>query len=122
MPPEAIFVSDSVCLGLPVSFSSLLSTNGSGTITETHWEFGTGILVDTSNVTMPSFTYGIAGLYTVCLTVTSDLDCISNFDDTCMVVEIFDLPTVVASSDTFVCVGDSVQLNTSGCKYICLVS
>ncbi|MFT4644179.1 MAG: gliding motility-associated-like protein, partial [Planctomycetota bacterium] len=104
--PEAIFVSDSVCLGLPVDFSSLLSTNGTGTIVQTHWDFGTGIVVDTSNITTPSFTFGAAGLYTVCLTVTSDLDCISNFDDTCMVVQIYNLPTTDENVDT-VCLGNS---------------
>ena len=103
--PESIFESDSVCLGLPISFSSLLSTNGSGTITQTSWDFGTGNIGDTSNLSNPSFTYTTAGLYTVCLTVTSDLSCAGNFDDTCMTVQIYNPPLTSESVDT-VCLGN----------------
>ena len=63
-------------------------------------------MADTSNMTTPSFIFGTAGLYTVCLTVTSDLDCISNFDDTCMTVQIYNPPTTNESIDT-VCLGNS---------------
>ena len=103
--PESIFESDSVCLGLPISFSSLLSTNGSGIITQTSWDFGTGNIGDTSNLSNPSFTYATAGLYTVCLTVTSDLSCAGNFDDTCMTVQIYNPPLTSESVDT-VCLGN----------------
>lgn len=99
--PQASFVGDSVCEGFTSSFNSDSSDGGSGNITAYHWDFGiNGSILDTSNLANPSFTYPSPGLYTVCLTVFTNLSCASNSDDTCFVVQVYNSPTAQFEVDS----------------------
>jgi gliding motility-associated-like protein len=99
--PTASFVGDSVCVGLANTFNSAASNGGGALIVEYHWDFGvSGVATDTSNVANPNFTYPSSGLYTVCLTITSNQSCAGNTDDTCFVVQVYQLPNASFLADT----------------------
>ena len=63
-PPVASFTDS--CTSLDCSFTDT-STDSDGTITDWAWDFGDG---NTSILQSPSYTYAVAGNYTVSLTVT----------------------------------------------------
>ncbi len=113
--PIASFTADSVCFGESHTFNSDSSFAAGANIISYHWDFGVGgTLTDTSNIANSFFTYNAPGLYTVCLTIETDQSCAGNFDDSCFVVQVFSLPNISTANDTAVCLGDSIQLNTSG--------
>ena len=113
--PIASFTADSVCFGESHTFNSDSSFAAGANIISYHWDFGVGgTLTDTSNIANTFFTYNTPGLFTVCLTIETDQSCTGNFDDTCFVVQVFSLPNISTANDTVVCLGDSIQLNTSG--------
>lgn len=72
--------------GLSVAFTD--ASTSSGTIVSWEWDFGDG---NTSTDQNPSHAYGAANTYTVCLTVTDDLGCTSEF---CGPVTV-DIPTSI---------------------------
>ena len=97
--PFASFTADSVCFGLSNTFNSSSSSGNGSNIIIYHWDFGQNT-ADTSNVINPTFTYDSPGLYTVCLTITTDQTCAQNFDDTCFVVQVFGLPEANFDADS----------------------
>lgn len=91
--PIASFTADSVCFGQTHTFNSDSSFSGGANIIRYHWDFGvSGTLTDTSNTANTVFTYNNPGLYTVCLSITTDQACAGNTDDTCFVVQVYDFP------------------------------
>ena len=62
-----------------------------------YWSFGNG---DTSNTSNPIYTYNQAGVYTVCLTITSSLGCQSSFCDSIAVGSIMNPPCNVTYTYT----------------------
>ncbi len=78
------------------------------TVTQWHWVFGPG---DTSNVASPFYHYNAVGVYTVTLTATDGWGCTSSATQT---VTVYPPPTVSASPDTVICVGDSATLEGHG--------
>ncbi len=68
--PVSYFKSNTVCLGSATKFTDSSYTFGSYKINSWHWDFGDG---DTSILKSPSHTYANAGVYTVTLTVNSNL-------------------------------------------------
>ena len=104
--PIASFTTDPVCLGQATVFNSNASTSGTGNIVAYQWDFGvSGLVSDTSNQANPSYTYLNPGIYTVCLTIVTDQNCPGNSDDTCFVVQVYDLPTAEFTVDS-ACVGN----------------
>lgn len=69
--PEADFVADSVCFGLPTNFTDQTSIF-SGSISTHNWDFGFGTSSTDQN---PSNTIPQTGYHSVFLTVTSDFGC-----------------------------------------------
>lgn len=117
--PIASFTADTVCLGTTTSFTSTSNSFGAN-ILSYHWDFGVTTLTnDTSNLENPSYLYTNPGFYTVCLTVVTDLNCVGNTDDTCFVVEVYELPDVSFTADS-TCLGfensftDFTTVSTSG--------
>lgn len=80
------FSPTNVCDGTPINFTNT-STITSGAIATYQWDFGDGS--GTSSLQNPSYTYASPGLYSVQLTVTSDLGCIDSITKT---VRVFDKP------------------------------
>lgn len=68
---QAAFSNQAVAQGMLFIDESL----GDSTITSWHWEFGTGLAEDTSNVQNPVFDYGISGTFQVCLSVQDLFGC-----------------------------------------------
>lgn len=98
IPPFAQFEADSVCRGLVTNFNSSNSNGGSGNISTYLWDFG--ISGANSALANPSFTYLNAGTFTVCLTITSDINCDGNQSTECQDVIVYELPTALFSVDT----------------------
>jgi gliding motility-associated-like protein len=78
------------------------------TISTWHWQFTAG---DTSNVASPFYHYTAVGAYPVTLTATDRWGCTATVSETIIV---YPPPTVTASPDTVVCVGDSATLQGHG--------
>ncbi|MBL6876398.1 MAG: PKD domain-containing protein, partial [Chitinophagales bacterium] len=107
--PIASFTADSVCFGESHTFNSDSSFAAGANIISYHWDFGVGgTLTDTSNIANTFFTYNTPGLYTVCLTIETDQSCAGNFDDTCFVVQVYELPNVNFILDS-ACLGNQVN-------------
>ncbi len=70
--PIAQFTHDTVCLGVPTSFTDQSAVTG-GTITGWNWAFGDG---NTSTQQNPQNTYATAGTFTTTLIVTSNDGCL----------------------------------------------
>lgn len=73
--PTADFLADDVCFPNDVVFTDQSSV-ASGSITNWAWNFGDS---QTSAVQNPSHNYSNAGTYTVELTITTDINCVANF-------------------------------------------
>ncbi|MEI6122896.1 MAG: PKD domain-containing protein [Bacteroidota bacterium] len=86
--PIAAFVSDSVCFGLPTSFTNLSSVVSPFNLVSRAWNFGDS---STATVTNPQHLYTAAGYYPVSLTVTTDSGCIATIQKT---TKVFSIPTV----------------------------
>ncbi|MBI4931762.1 MAG: PKD domain-containing protein [Bacteroidetes bacterium] len=84
--PVPSFIADSVCEGLPTSFTDLSLVSG-GTISTWNWNFGDGTPID--NGMNPSHIYSSDGNYNVTLTVSSNNGCISSLT---IPVIVFQLP------------------------------
>lgn len=96
------------CIGLDLLFWDSTMVDTSTGIQSWDWDFGNG---DVSSLQNPSTIYNVGGLYTATLLVTDSNGC-TGIDST--IIEVFALPTIVASNDTAICIGDSVQLGASG--------
>lgn len=96
------------CIGLNLLFLDSTTTDSSTSIQSWDWNFGNG---DVSNLQNPSTIYNVGGLYTAILQVTDSNGCVG-VDSTD--IDVFPLPLIVGSSDTIICVGDSMQLSASG--------
>ncbi len=75
--PTANYEYEAGCLGTPVQFTDLTSTNGGSQIIQWSWNFGDPLSGpnNTSNLQNPVHTYVTEGNYTVLLTVTSVAGC-----------------------------------------------
>ena len=76
--------------GLSVAFTDASST--SSTIVEWAWDFGDG---NTSDLADPTNVYAADGPYTVCLTVTDENGCTSEY---CEAIQVTDIPTSIAEA------------------------
>lgn len=83
--PVAAFTSTAeVCLGTAVNFTDQSSAANS-TVTQWSWDFGDGTPVST--VQNPAHTYAAPGTYTVKLTATSAIGCVSNVTTHTVIVD-----------------------------------
>ena len=64
------------CLGMPILFENLSSTNGGTDLIDYFWDFGDG---NTSNTFEPTHTYREEGKYSVELTVTNSCNCSTTY-------------------------------------------
>jgi gliding motility-associated-like protein len=104
---NANFSKMGACLVNPVLFQDA-SIDSLGTINYWHWDFGVeASLADTANTRNPSFLYPDAGTYPVILTVGNSKGCVQT--DTQM-VSVYHAPPLTATSDTDLCIKDSLQL------------
>ncbi len=97
-PPVADFDFSLSCWGDPTTFTDQSYTIGPGSIIAWAWDFGDG---NTSSVQNPVYTYGVAGAYTVSLTVTASNNCTSTFTQT---VNVY-IPPIANFSATQACEG-----------------
>lgn len=103
-PPIVDFDAIDVCLNQPMNFTDLSSVNG-GTIVLWSWNFGDGsATISTQN---PTHTYTSAGIFTVTLTVTSNIGCVNTVTKN---VEVHNLPQAQFSV-TGGCVGSFISFN-----------
>ena len=85
-PVAAFSSTNNLCAGTPVTFVQQ-STSPSGSLVNAYdWQFGDG---DSSTVSSPNHTYDTAGVYNVCLNVTSTFGC---SDSICQPVTILTNP------------------------------
>ena len=82
--PVANFTADSVCVGLPTSFTDISSIS-SGAITQWKWNFTGGSVIQN-----PSYTFPTSGVFPINLEVKSDSGCIH---DTTLMVVVHPKPT-----------------------------
>ncbi len=88
------FVADS--LGYPLSY---------------HWDFGTGVATDTSNLLNPTFHFYNTGSFITQFQVRSPIGCVSTAYDSLNIIGHF---TMQASPDTTICIGGMAFLEASG--------
>lgn len=105
--PVANFSFVTACAYDTVAFTDL-STIASSFIANWSWDFGDGI--GTSNLQNPTYTYAVAGNYTVTLIVQSAIGCT---DTIRKVVSLDPLPLVNAGPDTSFCAGQGVRIGGS---------
>src|SRR5690606_36581585 len=82
--------------------------NTSLNIVQLLWDFGDGTQ---SNISNSNHSYSLPGSYQVKLEVLGSNNCL---DDTIVNITVNPRPTIGISSDTLICLGDSVQLEASG--------
>jgi gliding motility-associated-like protein len=95
-----------VCEGEAVAFSEIF--NSDFPFQSRMWDFGDGFLSTNSN---PVHAYFDDSVYNVNLTITDSEGCSDSADTT---ITVHPRPDIVLSSDTAICIGDSVQLNAYG--------
>jgi gliding motility-associated-like protein len=100
------FKTTNACLGDSVNFIDS-STSYWSTIKNVLWSFGTY----STSVTSPTYYYGTAGTYSVTLTATDQWGCSTTITES---VIIYPPPTITASPDTLICVGDKATLTGYG--------
>lgn len=97
--------SDSICQNEIVSFSD----QSSNTPTTWMWNFGDGTTATTQN---PMHSYTATGTYTITMTASnaagSDTRSIQKF------VTVKSLPTILASNDQAICLGENAEISVSG--------
>ncbi|RMG54993.1 MAG: PKD domain-containing protein, partial [Bacteroidetes bacterium] len=103
-PPTAAFSASDTADCAPFSLSLTdLSVAGDGALQSWAWNFGNG---DTSLVQHPSYTYTLAGVYPLSLTVTDDNGCT---DSHTLNVEAYELPVAnFVATDTVGCAPISI--------------
>jgi gliding motility-associated-like protein len=101
--PNVTFTATNVCYGNSIQFTSNTNVSG-GSIVMYQWNFGNG---QTSNQIHPTYTYPMAGNYTVSLTVSSNNNCINTYS---LPITVYPLPQVNFSASN-VCYGTAVTFN-----------
>jgi len=89
--PIADFDVDMACIGNPYTFTDLSTVSSPDSIISWLWDFGNG---DTSNFQDTVYTYGLAGYYTVSLTVESSNSCTDQKQEQIEVVNSYSLPEI----------------------------
>jgi len=101
--PIVDFTSEQFCFATPTYFANYSSLSN-GSIVKSEWEFGDDI--GNTNLMHPSYMYISTGIYSVNLTVTSDLGCVSSLMKDVTIVE---LPRANFSTDAKACLGDETR-------------
>lgn len=103
--PTASFISDTVCLGDPITFTNTTTTNN-GFVTLYNWNFGD----NSSQIqTNPVHTYSAPGTYNVTLVAMSNFGCLDTAVTTAMVNDL-PISEITPAGITVFCDGDSVLL------------
>ena len=105
--PQANFVQDTVCSGLPTTFTNT-TTNTSGFVTINSWDFGDGYSSTSSN---PSHTYSVPGSFNTILFVMNNFGCSDTISHPIQ-VDASPIIDVVALTATSFCEGDSVTIGS----------
>ena len=92
-PTVVSFVADT--LGYPLTY---------------HWDFGTGVATDTSNLLNPTFNYSSPGDFITSLNVSSPVGCVRMAYDSVHVIGPYPMPV---SPDTTICIGGIAYLHAS---------
>ncbi len=106
--PTAEFVFEEGCLGTPVAFTDLTTTNGGPAIVQWLWNFGdpaSGVS-NTSSLQNPVHIFNTAGTFTVLLTSTSASGCQDTIQHSVVVTP---LPAVAFMVTSGTCVGAPVS-------------
>jgi gliding motility-associated-like protein len=104
---KAGFVTSSPCVNTPVTFVDT-SFSYFSALTSWQWSFNNGQLTATGK--QPSFVFP-AGTYPVTLVATNANGCKDSLTSS---FTIYDLPKIVAVSDTTICKGDAASLSATG--------
>jgi gliding motility-associated-like protein len=106
------FTISGICVNKPIRFTDATTTRF-GVVNSWRWDFGnTAATNDTSRLRNPTYTYPLATNYNASLIVTTDKGCI---DTVRKPIDILTKPPLsVATRDTLICNGDSVQLHAVG--------
>jgi len=99
--PTSNFRADTACLGSVTTFTDM--SVATGTITQYSWNFGDGGTAITAN---PTHLYGLAGVYSVTLTVTTNEGCVK---DTTRNVLVLAKPIASFQTSAPACAGDMIQ-------------
>ncbi len=97
-------VSPENCIQAPTNFTSSSDPLPGNTITEWHWDFGNGVLSNTQN---PSYTYPLAGTYTIKHWIKTDKGC--NSDTMTKTVVINALPSASFTNSAPLCETRSIN-------------
>ena len=76
-----------------------------------HWDFGTGVPADTSNLVNPTFGYSTPGDFITSFQVSSPVGCVAKAYDSVHVIGPFPMPV---SPDTTICIGGVAYLQAYG--------
>ncbi|MBK9592481.1 MAG: gliding motility-associated C-terminal domain-containing protein [Crocinitomicaceae bacterium] len=106
--PQADFVQDTVCSGLPTTFTNTTS-NSSGFVTIYSWDFGDGYSSTSAN---PSHTYSVPGSFNTILFVMNNFGCSDTISHPIQ-VDASPIIDVVALTPTSFCEGDSVTIGSA---------
>ncbi|MBI4648584.1 MAG: PKD domain-containing protein, partial [Bacteroidia bacterium] len=104
LPPAANFISNTVILGNPTSFTDI-STGGGAGIISWLWNFGDGTAFST--IQNPVHTYSLYGQYSVTLTVTNSFGCSNSFTGQTLVVSQTSVTAAFTANDA--CNGQSAM-------------
>ncbi|MBL7904660.1 MAG: PKD domain-containing protein [Bacteroidales bacterium] len=106
--PTAEFEFEPGCLGSPVAFTDLTSTNGGPALVQWLWNFGDPAsgTSNTSNLPNPVHVFNLEGTYNVLLTVTSASGCTDTVQHTVVVTP---LPLVAFQVTSGTCVESPVS-------------
>jgi PKD repeat protein len=86
------------CQGQAVQFNDLSQSNGGGSVTQWHWNFGDPTSGNNlSTIPSPTHTYAVAGLYTVTLIIQNATGCM---DTTVQTITVNQLPLADFHADT----------------------
>ncbi len=107
IPVASIPVQQPFCFGSPSNF-----TQNSVNAFSSHWDFGDpGTLLDTSNVTSPTWTYANIDTFTVTLIINPGTLCT---DTATMPVIVNPLPTMTSAATATICSGGTVSIPLTG--------
>lgn len=106
------FISTGICVNKPTQFTDTTKTTY-GFVNTWRWDFGDlSTPGDTSHIQNPAYTFTTPGIKNVTLIVSCNKGCIDTVNTN---IEILTKPPLrVATKDTLICNGDSVQLHAIG--------
>lgn len=105
-PAMVIHAADTACQKAPVQFYA--EDTRATTVNSWQWDFGTG---ETAEIQRPVEVFNESGTYTIQVAATSTEGCMGF---AYRVLEILPVPFLTATTDTTLCLGQSVTLNVSG--------